>query len=206
MDVADRRVSLRYTFNLQQISTAASLYVLRHGCLSKSFVVVPPGYRAQGVVDLVSAKLREMGVEFGFLDFRDEKLRMENLLTLSALLPTFVGLGMHFRDDFRYHRPGYYYACCEYYWRLRRAEAARVYCSGETDAKPLRELEARVNASFHEGLKNPLLDDYVRKFSFKDEAQAAQSAVQRKVGYGVKKLGIHIVIEGPDVDDYEDAE
>ena len=53
MDVADRRVSLRYTFNLQQISTAASLYVLRHGCLSKSFVVVPPGYRAQGVVDLV---------------------------------------------------------------------------------------------------------------------------------------------------------
>lgn len=135
-------------------------------------MVVPYGYREQGVVDLVASKLREMGLEFGFLDFRDEKLKMENLLTLSALLPTFLGLGMHFRDAFGGHRPGYYYACCEYYWRLRREEASRAYLRGEADAKPLRELEARVSASFHGGSKNALLDDYVRRYAFAGERPA----------------------------------
>jgi len=52
VDLTDRKISLKYQFNFEQINLGGSLYLLKHGCLSKNYVVVPKLFKEREVLQM----------------------------------------------------------------------------------------------------------------------------------------------------------
>ncbi|CAL6049624.1 Conserved_hypothetical protein [Hexamita inflata] len=179
ISVNQQQINLRYTFNLQDVNKTSQLYLLRHGCLSRMYLVIPMDHMEDFMLQNTIKELKAMGVEFGLIDFRNQKLLIENLLTLQALLPSFVGMNMRYKDEFlTENSPGYFYSCCSHFHRLQM-ELLMKDC--QQMGKPTIEFNAvrqKVFTNFYRNIENTLLNEYNMKYNKNKKTDKKLTQVQ----------------------------